>query len=292
MNNRQTQSGKSTFLAVLFFAAMTALGSLTLHAQDTVNPLLSTTGANVLGEGHIQWNSSLQWNHIKNHYSNYTRQFDGIGINTGFRFGIGNRAELTLGVEAFHYNYKTNWEGTGYNSADMADMEGRGLAPDNISVAPSVGARLLLFEGREWLPKVTFNTAVALATVHGRQWAADETLVQPTIGLAFRNDLGKGWMLDYAVDFTWNRHFPIQNFPVASCSIFAHWLATDRLMLGAGFNTATWTKPFMGAFEVRYLATHDLQLTLQGGVSSGESLGVWNGSAQVNALAGISWMIK
>lgn len=288
MENTHTRNNKPTFVALLFFAAMTVVGVTTAHAQDTINPLVSTTGPNVLGSGHIQWNSTLQWDYRQDSYRNYYHKYNGLGANTDFRFGIGNRAELTLGVEAYHYNYKTNWNG----SFDAYEINSYGLTPDNLSIAPSVGARLLLYEGKGWLPKVTFNTSVALAIVRGRTWAADETLVQPTIGLAFRNDLGKGWMLDYALDFTWNRHYPIQNYPPATFSLFARWLATDRLLLGAGFSTATWTEPFMGALEVRYLASPDLQLTLQGGVSGGSGLGIWGSNFQSHALAGVNWMLK
>lgn len=288
---------KPTILAIAFFFVMTLVGISAVHAQnDTVSPLLSTTGPNVLGEGRIQWNTTLQWDYLQYTYisnSNYYRKYNGLGANTGLRFGIGSRTELTLGVEAFHYIYKTNRDKSGgVDAVDVGDQINANLAPDNMCVAPSVGTRLLLYEGKGWLPKVTFNTAVAMAAVHGRMWADDEVLVQPTIGLSFRNDLGKGWMLDYALDFTWNRHYPIQNYPPATFSLFARWLATDRLLLGAGFSTATWTEPFIGAFEVRYLVSPDLQLTMQGGVSGGGRLGIWSGSVQTHALAGVSWMIK
>ncbi|MBR1833992.1 MAG: hypothetical protein IJ785_00565 [Bacteroidales bacterium] len=117
-------------------------------------------------------------------------------------------------------------------------------------------------------------------------------LVQPTIGLSFRNNLGERWTLDYALDLTWNRHFPVQDIPVATFSLYARWLATDRLLLSAGFNTATWSAPFTGTFEARYLALPNLQLTLQAGASGGATLGVWSRSLQTHALAGVCWMIK
>ena len=287
MENTHTRNNKPTFVALLFFAAMTVVGVTTAHAQDTVNPLVSTTGPNVLGSGHIQWNTTLQWDRLRYYgYSDYSHGFDGYGAKTGFRFGIGNRAELTLGVEAFHYNYK-NWY---YSGLDASVMDDHDLTSDNLSIAPSVGARLLLYEGKGWLPKITFNTSVALATVHGRTWTEDETLVQPTIGLSFRNDLGKGWMLDYALNYTWNNSYMTHS--PATFSLFARWLATDRLLLSAGFSTSSWSEPFRGVFEARYLVSPDLQLTLQGGVSGGSSLGIWSGSLRTHALAGVSWMLK
>jgi hypothetical protein len=271
---------------------MTFVGATTAHAQDTVNPLISTTGPNVLGSGHIQWNTALKWDHFKTVFKE-----DIYGANTDLRFGIGSRAELTLGVKAYHDDYNS-YPGNSYVYNSYQDniigtvIDDRYLFDNNTGIAPSVGARLLLYEGKAWLPKVTFYTSVALATITGRQWTADETLVQPTIGLSFRNNLGKGWMLDYTLDFSWNRHFPRQDYYPASLSVFARWLATDRLLLSAGFSTPGWAEIFKGVFELRYLATPNLQLTLQGGLSGGSGMGFDRSTFETNLLAGVSWMLK
>lgn len=254
MKKQSTHRNLSTCFALLFFAAMALVGATTAHAQDTVNPLISTTGPNVLGSGHIQWNTTLKWDHYKTAFRE-----DIYGANTDLRFGIGSRAELTLGVKAYHDDFNS-YQGNSYVYITGTVIDDRHLFDDNTGIAPSVGARLLLYEGKAWLPKVTFYTSVALATITGRQWTADETLVQPTIGLSFRNNLGKGWMLDYTLDFSWNRHFPRQDYYPASLSVFARWLATDRLLLSAGFSTPGWAEIFKGVFEVRYLATPNLQL--------------------------------
>ena len=284
MKKTHTRSNNATYLAMLFFAAMTVVGVTTAHAQDTINPLVSTTGPNVLGSGHIQWNTSLMWDHTRNFNINGTVGFDGVGARTGFRFGIGNRAELTLGVEASHSVFNKREQSMAGSVISVNDL----ISPTNMKIAPSVGARLLLFEGKGWLPMVTFNTSIAMAATKGYKYESD-TVVQPTIGLEFRNDLGKGWMLDYAVDFTWNRNSPRQNFPATTLSVFARWLATERLLIGAGFKTPNWTEPFKGLFEVRYLATPNLQLTLQGGLSNGNSLGsYW--AMETHLVAGVSWM--
>ncbi len=286
MKIQSTRSNNTTYFALLFFAAMTVVGVTTAHAQDTINPLVSTTGPNVLGSGHIQWNTSLMWDHTRNFNINGTVGFDGVGARTGFRFGIGNRAELTLGVEASHYSITERERSMAGSVISVNDL----ISPTNMKIAPSVGARLLLFEGRGWLPMVTFNTSIAMAATKGYKYESD-TVVQPTIGLEFRNDLGKGWMLDYAVDFTWNRNSPRQNFPATTLSVFARWLATERLLIGAGFKTPNWTEPFKGLFEVRYLATPNLQLTLQGGLSNGNSLGsYW--AMETHVVAGVSWMLR
>lgn len=286
MKKQSIRSNNATYIALLFFAAMTVVGVTTAHAQDTINPLVSTTGPNVLGSGHIQWNTSLMWDHTRNFNINGTVGFDGVGARTGFRFGIGNRAELTLGVEASHYSITERERSMAGSVISVNDL----ISPTNMKIAPSVGARLLLFEGKGWLPMVTFNTSIAMAATKGYKYESD-TVIQPTIGLEFRNDLGKGWMLDYAVDFTWNRNSPRQNFPATTLSVFARWLATERLLIGAGFKTPNWTEPFKGLFEVRYLATPNLQLTLQGGLSNGNSLGsYW--AMETHVVAGVSWMLR
>lgn len=286
MKKQSTRSNNATYFALLFFAAMTVVGVTTAHAQDTINPLVSTTGPNVLGSGHIQWNTSLMWDHTRNFNINGTVGFDGVGARTGFRFGIGNRAELTLGVEASHSVFNKRERSMAGSVISVNDL----ISPTNMKIAPSVGARLLLFEGKGWLPMVTFNTSIAMAATKGYKYESD-TVIQPTIGLEFRNDLGKGWMLDYAVDFTWNRNSPRQNFPATTLSVFARWLATERLLIGAGFKTPNWTEPFKGLFEVRYLATPNLQLTLQGGLSNGNSLGsYW--AMETHLVAGVSWMLR
>ena len=286
MKKQSTRSNNTTYFALLFFAAMTVVGVTTAHAQDTINPLVSTTGPNVLGSGHIQWNTSLMWDHMRNFNINGTVGFDGVGARTGLRFGIGNRAELTLGVEASHYSITERERSLVGSVISVNDL----ISPTNMKIAPSVGARLLLFEGKDWLPMVTFNTSIAMAATKGYKYESD-TVIQPTIGLEFRNDLGKGWMLDYAVDFTWNRNSPRQNFPASTLSVFARWLATERLLIGAGFKTPNWTEPFKGLFEVRYLATPNLQLTLQGGLSNGNALGsYW--AMETHVVAGVSWMLR
>ena len=286
MKIQSTRSNNTTYFALLFFAAMTVVGVTTAHAQDTINPLVSTTGPNVLGSGHIQWNTSLMWDHTRNFNINGTVGFDGVGARTGFRFGIGNRAELTLGVEASHSVFNKRERSMAGSVMSVNDL----ISPTNMKIAPSVGGRLLLFEGKGWLPMVTFNTSIAMAATKGYKYESD-TVIQPTIGLEFRNDLGKGWMLDYAVDFTWNRNSPRQNFPATTLSVFARWLATERLLIGAGFKTPNWTEPFKGLFEVRYLATPNLQFTLQGGLSNGNALGsYW--AMETHVVAGVSWMLR
>ncbi len=163
MKKQSTHRNLSTCFALLFFAAMTFVGATTAHAQDTVNSLISTTGPNVLGAGHIQWNTSLKWDHFKTAFRE-----DIYGANTDLRFGIGSRAELTLGVKAYHDGFNS-YQGNSYDYIIGTVIDDRHLFDDNTGIAPSVGARLLLYEGKAWLPKVTFYTSVALATITGRR---------------------------------------------------------------------------------------------------------------------------
>ena len=171
MKIQSTRSNNTTYFALLFFAAMTVVGVTTAHAQDTINPLVSTTGPNVLGSGHIQWNTSLMWDHTRNFNINGTVGFDGVGARTGFRFGIGNRAELTLGVEASHSVFNKRERSMVGSVISVNDL----ISPTNMKIAPSVGARLLLFEGRGWLPMVTFNTSIAMAATKGYKYEYVET---------------------------------------------------------------------------------------------------------------------
>ena len=55
MKHSTTPNNKSTLLALAFFFVMTLVSITAAHAQNyTLNPLFSTTGPNVLGEGRIQ----------------------------------------------------------------------------------------------------------------------------------------------------------------------------------------------------------------------------------------------
>jgi hypothetical protein len=203
------------------------------------------------------------------------------------RFGVGSKAELTVGFGVNHTFYdRTYLHFLGTEQPIKTD-------PNNILVAPSVGVKMLLFEGKGWLPQVAFHTNIALASNSNKTYfPKNYTVVQPTLGLRFRNQLGKRWMLDYSLDMTWNKLYPIESFEGLSASIYARWLATDRLMLGAGFSSGNWGEPFCGDFEVRYLANPNLQLTLQGSFSGGIETESSLGTTQAHLLTGVSWTIR
>jgi len=280
------RNNKSTLIAILFFGIMTAIGCNAANAQDTINPLISTTGPNVLGAGRIQWNSNLEWFHADEQSTITSMRYNILGANTEVRFGVGSKAELTVGLGGNHALHRSTYIHLDGEEPIEAD-------PNNISFAPSVGAKLLLYEGKGWLPQVAFNTNIALANTSGNTLQPHNyTAVQPTLGLSFRNTLGKRWMLDYSLGMTWNKRYPIPTYQVFSGSLYARWLATDRLLLGAGFSSGNWAEPFCGDFEVRYLANPNLQLTLQGGFSGGIQTESSIGTTRAHLLTGVSWTLR
>ena len=58
----RNDGNKSHLLAAIFFAVMTFGSSMASHAQDTSlinSPLVTTTGPNVLGSGHLMLSGDL-----------------------------------------------------------------------------------------------------------------------------------------------------------------------------------------------------------------------------------------
>ena len=155
MKKQSTRSNNTTYFALLFFAAMTVVGVTTAHAQDTINPLVATTGPNVLGAGRIEWNSSLDFYHSSSTFNENDYSIaNSYGATTGLRFGIGNRAELTFDVSGNYSFLETNLIDGHHTSTNGAGA--------------SVGAKLLLSDGRRWLPQVAFFTHVG---VNNEQYA-------------------------------------------------------------------------------------------------------------------------
>lgn len=275
MKQHHSRINKSSFLAVLFFAIMTAIGYNAANAQDTINPLFATTGPNVMGNGELQWNTHLEWYHEKINSQWMQTNLHLLGGNTNLRWGVGSRAELTLGFMGYHANGY-------YNDTNRVD-------PKNLTCAPSIGAKLLLYEGKGWLPRISFKTDLAVAFSH-TIYSQSTFRVQPTIGLAFRNNIGRRWVIDYDLNFTWNSMLPVMINPVSG-SLYARWLATDKLMVSAGFSSGTWAEPFSGDFELRYQASPNLQLFLQGGYAGMSQNVLYQGTSQAHVLTGVSWKL-
>ena len=282
MKRTLSPTGKSTLFALAFFVVMTFVGLTAAHAQnDTLNPLLSTTGPNVLGAGRIQWSSSLDYYHLSQKYNQgqSVMASNSFGATTSLRFGVGNRAELSLNVSGAYSRLNT---------------QGVNIAPSNAqNYYPSVGVKLLLNEGGGWLPKVSFYTHVGLAigqnTYQSNQWFKQ---VQPEIGLMFRNNLGGGYVLDYSLGYMWNAlsgpGIDIKN--QIQYSIFARKLVGDRYTFGVGFGNNNSAHRFAGDLEFRYLANPNLQLSARlGGTFGFQSTDY---SAQAHALLGVHWTLR
>ena len=276
---------KSTLLALAFFGIMTLMGISTAHAQnDTINPLLSTTGSNVLGAGSIQWNSTLDY------YYTYSSVFqdsymsvNAFGASTGLRLGVGSRAELTLDVAG------------SYNALKTQNLNGPCVNTKNFN--PTVGVKLLLADNRGWLPQVAFFTHVGMAIDQSRYSPTVWTrMVQPEIGFMFRNRLGSRNVLDYSIGYSWNRESGYNNNFESlfqnqiQYSVFYRRLVTDRFMTGVGVSNANSAQRLGGGFEFRYLPNPDLQLSLLVGGAFGAAKD--SHAAQANAQFGLHWTLR
>lgn len=239
------------------------------------NPLFQTTGANVIGAGKIEMNGSLDYFYFNKDYpqSNpYHLRTDQIGANLGFRFGIGHRAEFNISLDgstaASEYNLSRN------------EFFSSGV------FTPSVGARLLLFGGRKWIPMVTFHTQVHFPMYFDSSYGTRPQYdVQPLIALQFRNRIGQRWALDYSLGYMWGKSVPAYHLLGAlRYSLFARCLITDRFMLGFGIENS-------GAkIEALWQLKPNLQLKAQSSFSAAFGGGMQHFESY--SLIGINWMIK
>lgn len=268
-------------LAIIFFGAMAFHTTTALHAQnDTDNPLFTTTGPNVLGEGRVQWNSSLDYYHINQVYSQYQYyRYNSFGVATGLRFGIGNRAELTLDVLHEYYVIETG----------IIDK----LYGNGGSNAASVGVKLLIADGKRGLPQVAFFTNVGLLAVE-EPFPSDQWIVgiQPTMGMMFRNRLSSRWVLDYMLGYSWTGFSEpgIDFDSQIQYAVAASWLASNRLSLGVGLSNINSAHRMGGDLEVRFLANPNLQFSFGLGVAMGFTQEMSDNNAL--ALVGVHWTIR
>lgn len=277
MNNKFLNNFKSTFLAVLFFGVMICFSATVAKAQsDTINPLFSTTGPNVLGAGHLQWNTSLDYYHLtRESFSNSfpTIRSNGYGLSSGLRFGVGDRAELTFDV------------GGAYNTFDTTYFH------NTTGVTPAVGAKLLLYEGKGWLPMTAFFTHVSLPVLQNAFSGKRFYRVQPEIGFQFRNTLGSKYVIDYSLGVAWNNASDAWNDPnsLAQYSLYFRKLVSSRHTFGVGFDNNNAAHAFEGCFEALWQATDNLQLQAKIGISAG--VGRDSFADNISGLIGVSWMI-
>ena len=293
------KNDKSTLMALVFFAAMTIIGALTcqaqvnlldpIHSPDT-NPLLSTTGPNTIGKGHLQLSGQASWFSFSQDWEEYATNgsvipmhdyWRELGGGIGLRYGIGNRFELFANV-------------TGFHSRDRFEFSTGTFSDTLTTFSPSLGLKMMLFEGGHgWEPQVSAYALIDLSVVKsGNRWDVLGNGTEPVLGLQFRNRLGHRWVLDYGVSYRFNTGRPIGNTTVYvlqrdkpfQFNIMARWLATDRLMVSAGMENVG------GTAEVLWQATPTLQLKAQGGLAAG--VGFRTGMLETNALVGINWMLR
>lgn len=296
------KNDKSTLKAVMFFAATTIMGVMStqaqvnlldpIHSSDT-NPLLSTTGPNTVGKGHLQLSGEATWYGYSQDWEVYPAVVDAntsismahdyyreLGGGIGLRYGLGNRFELFAHVASiYERGHFENSDGV-YN--DTAQR-----------YTPSLGLKMMLFEGGHgWEPQVSAYTLIDLSVAkHGKQWDVLGNGIEPVLGLQCRNRLWRRWTLDYGVSYRFNTR------PVGSNAVYAlqrdkpfqfywmaRWLATDRLMVSAGMENVG------GVSEVMWQATPTLQFKAQGGLAAG--VGFRRGMLETNALLGINWILR
>lgn len=269
MKTHKERNQKMRHLSIAL-CAMCLVSIVTAKAQETTeNQLFSTTGANVLGAGKIELSGTVDWTHFHSTYIDL--KTNSIGIDVGARFGVGSRAELTVGIggETSASRYKNDKYGFFSNGEVMA----------------TVGARLLLYKGEKWKPTITFNTNITLPVMYPamqKQWIYD---VQPLIEMQFRNRVGERWSIDYSIGYRWGAKLPYNNFSQnIRYTIYARCLLTEKLMLGFGVENNG------GKVDLRYQASPTLQLSAQGMLSAG--FGQSQSELSSYTLIGAHWMLK
>ena len=264
-------------LVATFFAFNLSAQTDTSSSQPSdENPLFQTTGANVIGAGKIELNGALDYYYFSKDYPEdnpYHLRIDRFGANLGARFGIGHRAELSVSL-------------AGSTAASEQNLTRHNFFSSG-TLTPSVGARLLLFGGRKWIPMVTFHTQISFPMSFFPKYfkSSFQYAVQPLIALQFRNRIGQKWALDYSLGYMWGQSVPASHLLGAlRYSIFARCLITDRFMLGFGIENS-------GAkIEALWQLKPDLQLKAQSSFSAAFGGGMQ--SFESYSLIGINWMIK
>lgn len=267
---------KSNLLVVAFFLAMTlaAMASLAQDAPLTSSPLVTTTGSNVLGAGHLMLSGDLNANRLHSvwdwaDFNNYTV----LGANAGLRWGIGSKAELTMGLSAEHAHGRV--------------MDTLSFGSNHLNLVPSLGARIMLLGGEGRKNTLTFFTEVTLPIRQGHPIVEDEGLLaEPIIGLQYRHRFSHHWYFDASAAYAWNRHAPyirITDRPFR-LTLFARWLPNERWMFSAGFDN------LQGRAEALWQVNERLQLKAQVCVDGGT--GTAYSATSVYGLAGFNWMIR
>ena len=263
---------------LIISALFIAYGYDTATAQNDTNsnPLLSTTGPNVLPKGGIQWNNNLEYYYLGMSIGeDYPKvNLNSFGANTGLRFGIGSQSELNLDIKG------------AYNTFDTTYFH------NTTGFIPSVGVKLLLFEGKGWLPQIAFFTNVAMPmrqNAYNSNWSY---LVQPEIGLQFRNTVGANSVFDYSLGYSWNSLGSALSDPngLLQYSLYYRRLVNDRQTFGVGIDNVNSAHRMAGFLEGRWQTTDKLQLIGKFGCAFG--IGNDGFAGAVMGLFGIRWILK
>ena len=269
---------KSTILAIAFFGIMTTVSIAASAQTNSDSPLITTTGPNVLGQGHIQWNNSLDYHHstINEINTSPKTNLNSFGGSTGLRFGVGDRAELTLDLSGAYNTFDTTYY---HNTTGFT---------------PAVGAKLLLYEGKGWLPMTAFFTKVALPMRQNAWNGKWGSKVQPEIGFQFRNRIGHSWLLDYSLGYSWNSVSSALDDPASlfQYSLYLHKIVGNRHTFGFGIDNTNSMHRFEGCIDGRWQLNDNLQLTARLGLAAGVVKTDKSIIGNIDALLGISWMLK
>ena len=281
----KNSTNKSTLLAIACFVALGFFATLTAHAQEDnpliSSPLITTTGANVLGSGHLLLSGDVNATRF---HSDYFHKDDSkhniFGGGASLRWGIGSNAELTLGVSASHA------EGYLFDTITYA--------PDNLSLVPSIGARIMLLGSEESKNKLTFFTEVTLPFRRGHPYVEDEgMLAEPIIGLQYRCRISSHWYFDASAAYAWNRHAPYARMTDRPfrLTLFAHWLPNERWMFSAGLDNSLDNS--QGLVEALWQTNDRLQLKAQMHIEGGINTSFSTSSIfSIYGLIGFNWMIR
>lgn len=281
---------KSTILAGTFFAVITIVSISVAHAQvNNENPILATSGPNVLEKGGKLWHNELSYEYLDLGTLETTENIYSFG--SIFRIGLGLNTELDFSLAAGHI------EATNASS----------IKTHSEMLVPSVGVKVGLYEGKGVLPQVAFRTDVALpiALYFGENSDARFWRPQPTVGLEFRNRISSRFTIDYSLGYSWHSYGYATWDDGLRYSLAFNALITDRLALGVAFgkgnfhaindgggsisNTATILSN-KADITLVYQATPKVQLSLRGNLQVGGALDDFGQySATAEMTGGVSW---
>lgn len=282
---------KSTLLAVAFFAIMFFFGTSVAQAQNnTENPIFATSGPNVLEQGGKLWHNELSYQYLNINVLEATESI--ISLGSSFRLGIGHSTELNFKLAA------------GY----LQSVNAAYVKMNSEMLVPTLGLKVGLFEGRGVLPQIAFNTDVAfpLSLYFGELSTADFLRPQPSVGLEFRNRLGKRFTIDYSLGYSWHSYGYDTWDDGLRYSLAFNALITDRMAIGLAWGKGNFHAINDGGTSISnivttyltntvnatllYQATPKLQLSLQGNIQAGYDMDGWSEySTTASVTAGFNW---